>query len=352
MRSRGLKLRRLSCLFLSLMLAALPLLALADTELDLKHYALVHLEERKLVYQGPGKDYFRDGSAGVGATNDVRIYGYSEGWMLVGYLYSTDNFRVGWVEIPQHDITWLKEADVGELIFRRTARRVNDDCAMTYDPVFVSVRSLDLEKGDIVTLLCELPEKWAYVEVKTKGKLTRGFLYAGLIDPDPVIPDAPALTASAGQMRTVLKEQTTKTPGGNWAVFSGPGEGYVQADGSPYVGFDAKAKIYGTEGKWVLISFTGSDRKTHFGYIPVSLLPDVSRVKAFTADNADCRAARQTALLDAPDRSARLTAAVPEGARMIFLCWADKQKKWAYVEYQTQTSKARGFLPAEDVAQD
>ena len=342
------KARCILCLLLALAMAAAPALSRAEYELHLKRYSLVHLEERKLVYQGPGKDYFRDGSAGVGATNDVRVYGTSEGWMLVGYLYSTDNFRVGWVEIPKHDITWLKEADVGELSFERTARRVADDCAITYDPVFVSTRALDLSKGEIVTLLCVLPEKWAYVEVKTKGKLTRGFMYADMLDLSPIAADAPELSEGGGSPKTVLKEQVTKTPGGNYAVFSGPGEGYARAEGEPYIGFAAKAKVYGTEGKWALVSFTGNDKKTHYGYLPVSLLPDVSKVKEMTTDRAACRAARDTALRDAPDSSAAAALTAPEGAALIFLSWADKKKTWAYVEYRTQTEKARGFVPAAD----
>ena len=76
------KRRWLSALACLLLLAALP--ALAETELDLQVYSLAHLGDRYLVYQGPGKDYFRDGSAGVGASTDVRVYGYSEDWMLVG----------------------------------------------------------------------------------------------------------------------------------------------------------------------------------------------------------------------------------------------------------------------------
>ena len=146
------------CLAAALLFALSPLFALAQTELDLSCYSLVHLGDRKLVYQGPGKDYFRDGSAGVGATNDVRVYGSDGEWLMIGYVYSTDNFRVGWVERPKSGMEILSDREVGELSFEYVVRAVTDDCAMTYDPVFVSVRSLDLEKGDKVTLLSRLPK--------------------------------------------------------------------------------------------------------------------------------------------------------------------------------------------------
>ena len=338
--------KTLVCLTMVVLFALSPLLAAAQTELDLSHYSLVHLGDRKLVYQGPGKDYFRDGSAGVGATNDVRVYGSDGEWLMIGYVYSTDNFRVGWVEQPKTGMEILSDKDVGELSFEYVVRAVTDDCAMTYDPVFVSVRSLDLEKGDMVTLLSRLPKKWAYVEADIKGKPTRGFLYADLLGDAPVAADARPLSPSGSGAKTVMKDMASKTIGGNYAVFSGPGEGYAQAQNRPHISWQTKAVVHGAESGWALISFS-RDGIRHYGYLPVSLLPNMKNVKDMTIDRAACAASSDTPLRDAPSRTAAQTARVPRGADLVFLCWSGRQKDWAFVEYVSDTEKARGFVPAE-----
>ena len=107
------------CLFLALVFALTPALSHAGEELDLSVYSVVHLGDRKLVYQGPGKDYFRDGSAGVGATNDVRVYGTLGDWMMIGYVYSTDNFRVGCGNAAQRDGNHPGKGRGGAVLFLR-----------------------------------------------------------------------------------------------------------------------------------------------------------------------------------------------------------------------------------------
>ena len=334
------------CLAAALLLAAAPCFARAETELDLSTYSIVHLGDRKLVYQGPGKDYFRDGSAGVGGTNDVRVYGWDGDWLMIGYVYNTDNFRVGWVERPKAGMETVSKKDVGELSFEYVVRAVTDDCAMTYDPVFVSVRSLDLEKGDKVTLLCRLTQKWVYVEADIKGKPSRGFLYADMLGTSPVAADAAPLSPSGSGAKTVLRDMATKTMEGNYAVFSGPGEGYSRAQGLPHVGYQTKATVHGSEGGWALISFQ-EDGVRHYGYLPMSLLPSTKNVKEMTIDRAACAAAQDSPLRDAPSQTAAYTARVSEGADLVFLAWSDKQKNWAFVEYVSGGEKARGFVPAE-----
>ena len=337
--------RTVLCFTAALLLGLLPLLASAETVLDLSQYSIVHLGDRKLVYQGPGKDYFRDGSAGVGATNDVRVYGTLGDWMMIGYVYSTDNFRVGWVEKPTSGMEIISKEDVGELSFEYVVRAVNDDCAMTYDPVFVSVRSLDLEKGDKVTLLCRVTKKWVYVEASIKGKPSRGFLYADMLEDVPVAADAAPLSPSGAGAKTVMRDMAAKTLEGNYAVFSGPGEGYARAQGDPYAGFETKVTVHGTEGGWALISFS-QDGIKHYGYLPQSLLPSMKNVKEMTIDRAACTALTDTPLRDAPAQAAAFTARVPSGTDLVFLCWSDKQKDWALVEYVSGGEKARGFVPA------
>ena len=338
-------------LLLLICLMTLPSLG-EGAGLDLHRYAVVHLGDWEAVYQGPGKDYLRDGSAGVGATNDTRLYGYSEDWLLIGYVYSTDNFRVGWVEDPRSALEFVKEADVGPLRFERVARRLKDDCAMTYDPVFVNARALDLDKGDLVTLLCYLPEKWAYVEVLTRKKLTRGFIYADMLEEEPPVPDARTLSASGGSAKTVLRSPVNKTMDGNYAVFSGPGEGYARAAGDPYIPWTNKARVYGTEDQWALIAFTGADGAEHYGWLPSRLLPNKSSVKELTFDQASASLTDDTALLDAPKDAGALTASLSAGDSVVFLCYSHKQKNWALVEYASGSRKARGFVPAARLSFD
>ena len=336
------------CLLTALLLAVLPPLSLAEAQLDLSQYSIVHLGDRKLVYQGPGKDYYRDGSAGVGADTNTRVYGYSDGWMLIGYVYSTDNFRVGWVETPQSGLEWVSEAEIGELSFDWRVRPVADDCAMTFDPVFVSVRSLDLNKGDPVTVLCYVPKKWAYVEAVIKGKPARGFIYADMVSDSPLAADVKPLSAGSGKAKSVMKNMTNKVMEGNYAVFSGPGEGYSRAQSEPFARFGTRVTVHGAEGSWVLISFSEGGMK-HFGYLPLRLLPNVRSVKDMTIDRAACAAAGDIALRDAPQTNAAFTARVPAGTELVFLCWSDKHKEWALVEYVNGNEKARGFVHASQL---
>jgi len=323
------------------------------TEFNALDYTVFSFGERMMVYQAPGDTYYRDGNAAVGISNKARLYGTMGNWLMVGYGYSTDKFRIGWVETPTPDKdkrTFFSVSDtVGELNFDMVIRRTKDECAATYDPVKISTRNVELKKGAQVTVLCWceiMRKKWAYVEMRIDKKPSWGFIYADMLESDPVAAPAPALRTNGSAMNRTLKEIATKTPGGHYALFSGPAESYVRAeDGRACVYPEDKCHILGAEGDWALVRVTG-ERGERYGYIPQAALPDRAKLKEVSFDCTPVLAERAAALLETPDENGAQVSVVYAGAKLNFLAWADNSETWAYVEQITQDTKARGFVPS------
>ena len=318
------------------------------TEFDLKDYTVFTFGERVLVYEGPGETYYRDGNAACGISNNARLYGTMDGCLMVGYGYSTDKFRIGWVPIPAPEKdkrTVLKTSDtVGELRFDMVLRTTIDECAATYDPVKVSMRSIDIKKGATVNVLCWYG-KWAYCEFIVSKKPAWAFMYANMLSPDPVAKPAPELKTSGTARKSVLKEIATKTPGMNIGLFSGPGENYLRADGGgAHIRPTDKCHIFGSEGDWSFVR-ASTDSGNRYGYIPTAAMPDRAKLKNITFDCVPAVVAQTAALRDAPDESSALLMNIPAGAEVNFLAWSDSSHRSAYVEYQADGVRARGFIP-------
>ncbi len=319
-------------------------------EFDLKDYSVFTFGERQLVYQGPGETYYRHGNAAVGASNNTRLYGVLDGWLMIGYGYSTDKFRVGWVEIPAPDKdkrTVLSTSDtVGNLRFDMVLRTTVDECAATYDPVKISMRNIEIKKGATVNVLCWYG-KWAYCEFKVEKKLSWGFMYANMLSPEPAAKAAPALRTDGRQQKTVLKETASNVPGGNYGVFSGPGEQYLRAEaGGAHVRPTDKCFIFGTEGDWSFVRVAG-----HYGYVPTAALTiSKSKLRAVSFDCVPCVTVSDVPLQDAPEQDAETLAPLAAGETVNFLAWSDAAHHYAYVEYKSGETSARGFVPAGGIA--
>ena len=270
----------------------------------------------------------------------------------MGYGYSTDKFRVGWVRTPEGDKdkrTVLQASDtVGELRFDMVLRTTVDECAATYDPVKVSMRSIEIKKGATVNVLCWY-DKWAYCEFKIDKKLSWGFMYANMLSTEPIAKPAPELRTNGESMKTVFKDVATKTPGINIGLFSGPGENYLRADaGGAHVRPTDKCHILGQEGDWVLVR-AATDAGSRYGYIPYAALPDRAKLKDLSFDCVACATSEAVELRDAPDQAGALLMNLPAGAQVSFLAYPDSSHSYAYVEYKTDAIRARGFIPANAV---
>ncbi len=340
--------------------AALLLMALLSgmtaqaTEFSLKDYSVFTFGERQLVYQGPGDTYYRNGSAAVGASNSTRLYGTLDGCLMVGYGYATYKFRVGWVPIPKPEKdkrTVLSTSDaIGELRFDMVLRTTVDECAATYDPVKVSMRNIEIKKGATINVLCWY-DKWAYCEFKIDKKLSWGFMYANMLSKEPLAKPASDLKAEGKDRKTVLKEQASKVPGGNYGVFSGPGENYLRADeGGAHIRPTEKCYVIGMEGDWAFVR-VASENGDFYGYLPAVTLPDRSRIKDASFDCVQTVLAKPAALRDAPAESADMLINISSDTEVNFLAWSDSAHSYAYVEYKADGLRARGFIPAEALAQ-
>ena len=316
--------------------------------LDLKVYSTAPMGVRTEVYEGPMSDYYRSGTAAVGPSTVCRIYGFVGDWVMIGYNYGSDRFRVGFGKKPE-TFEYVTEAAIGELEFECLPRKTNDACALTYDPVMVSVRNMDLKKGASVTVLSHLG-KWDFVEVKNGKKLAWGFIYAKYVDETPLAEPASALRATGTEATTVLKELATKTPSQNYALFTGPGETYARARNG-YASIDRldKCKVYGTEGSWALVRHELSDGSAEFGWLPTSLLPDQSKLKKLSFDCVACKTDKDAVLTAVPGSGSPLLT-VPGGSDVLFLAWEDAAHTIAYVEYKAGAVQARGFVSANALA--
>ena len=340
--------KRLCSLFLAALLCAACLPAAAG-DFNLKDYSVFTFGERQLVYQGPGETYYRHGNAAVGASNNARLYGTLDGWLMIGYGYSTDKFRVGWVEIPAADKdkrTVLSTSDtVGPLRFDMVLRTTVDECAATYDPVKISMRNIEIKKGAIVNVLCWY-DKWAYCEFTVEKKKTWAFMYAKMLSKDPVAKPAPALRTNGTERKTVLKQVAVNTPGGNYGLFTGPGENYLRAEqGGAHVRPMDKCVIYGIEGDWALVKAGG-----RCGYMPIDTLTiGRSKLKNVVFDCVPSVINSAVPLSDAPEDGAETLLTLEPGAAVNFLAWAEAGRQYAYVEYLTDSVRVRGFIPASGI---
>ncbi len=341
----------------ALMLAAFMLLGAGEafaSEFSLRDYTVFTFGERQLVYQGPGETYFKHGNAAVGASNNARLYGTLDNCLMVGYGYSTDKFRVGWVPIPAPEKdkrTVLQACDsIGELRFDMVLRTTKDECAATYDPVKVSMRNIEIKKGATINVLCWYGE-WAYCEFRVDKKLSWAFMYADMLNAEPLAKPAPELKTNGTERKAVLKEIVAKTPGGNYGLFSGPGENYLRADaGGAHIRPMEKCYVIGGEGDWafVRVAAAGGDK---YGYLPTASMPDRAKLKEVSFDCTPAVIAGSAALRDAPNDSAALLLNLPAEAEVNFLAWSDSAHHYAYVEYKAEGLRARGFIPADSISQ-
>ena len=323
------------------------------SEFSLKDYSVFTFGERMLVYQGPGEDYYRNGSAAIGITNNARLYGTLDNCLMIGYGYSTDKFRVGWVPIPAPEDdkrTVLSTSDtVGELRFDMVLRTTVDECAATYDPVKVSMRNIEVKKGATINVLCWY-DKWAYCEFKIEKKLAWGFLYADMVSKDPLVKPAAELKATGKERKTVLKSQATKVPGGNYGVFSGPGENYLRADeGGAHIRPTEKCQVLGLEDGWAFVRVM-AESGDFYGYMPAVVVPERSRIKDISFDCVPSVLSGSAELRTAPNEDAELLVNVAKDAEVNFLAWSDSAHSYAYVEYKADGLRVRGFVPADAIA--
>lgn len=183
-------LKRLASLTLAAMLVCgIFLIPAANALTTVDTYAKARLSEGAEIYAGPGTNYVRLGFASKSSVN--RIYGIVEnGWMLLGYQYGTDKYRVAYAK-PEtvNDLYDIQGTINYNLSFSGAVDTyISGACNLTDDPVMSNSRVTGLSDGTPVKLLGKVGG-WAHIEVQKGNSLYRGFVrtfrVAALIDNAP-----------------------------------------------------------------------------------------------------------------------------------------------------------------------
>lgn len=146
-------------------------------------YQNLSLEGSWPVYSGPGEYYYRanNGKAMVGG-GTCRVYGAENNWLLIGYMLSNGNYRIGYVSIYSLPEMGLS---IPYLDLRYTTRKLVTDTGLTDDPVWLRPTLATLEAGSYVLFLgylVESSETWAYVEALAGNSIMRGFIPASALE--------------------------------------------------------------------------------------------------------------------------------------------------------------------------
>ena len=128
--------KRLVCMALALALM-LPLIPSAYALTDLSVYATSSFDKEYDVYSGPGTYYYRaaNGAATYGY-GGVRIYGVVGDWVMIGYGFGNNKFRIGYVSKDCLNHTkYVNDPINYNLTFTGVTAYTNDNCYITDDPV-------------------------------------------------------------------------------------------------------------------------------------------------------------------------------------------------------------------------
>lgn len=131
------------------------------------------------VYTGPGVRFARSGNGkGSVSTNDwIQVFGEYDGWIMIQYDISADQYRVGWIEkaaLPKG--TKIAPMDLSgiEIPYNTEASYA---CRLTDDPVNSQTTIAEIPKGTKMTeLIYRAIDGWSYVIVTIDGKTMCGFV--------------------------------------------------------------------------------------------------------------------------------------------------------------------------------
>ena len=141
---------------------------------------------------------------------------------------------------------------------------------------------------------------------------------------------------------TLSAREVKFTSGKKYAVYSGPGEGYLRsANGKAAVSTNDWIQVFGVEDGWALIQYDISSSQMRFGYIAASALPKNANVDELAFTPVDAYLTRRVSLTDDPLNSQSVLLTLPEGT---WVTWLATMGEWAYVESSTG-DLVRGFVP-------
>ena len=132
-------------------------------------------EGRYAVYMGPGKEYGRaaNGKAAVSTNGWVQVFGKYDGWLLVHYAVSAEQYRFGWITADAlakgEEIVTLPLVS-GDFTTSDWDEPLTDDPLNSHNPLVV------IPEGAGIEYLAQFGEGYSYVRVQLDGRTWWGFV--------------------------------------------------------------------------------------------------------------------------------------------------------------------------------
>ncbi|MBQ8080344.1 MAG: peptidoglycan-binding protein [Clostridia bacterium] len=168
------------------------------------------------------------------------------------------------------------------------------------------------------------------------------------------IPTATPKPVPSGNLGLNLPSYQTGSFSKSYAIYTGPGTQYYRANnGKAEYGGGGSARIYGTDGDWLMIGYQTGGGDYRIGYIQNYTLPakitsvspiQYAWVTTTTTDSVD--------VTDDPVINMKKLETLPKGTEVTFLAWASSKHRYALVEYYSTRfgQTVRAFLRGNKLA--
>lgn len=129
------------------------------------------------VYMGPGKEFGRaaNGKAAVSTNGWVQVFGEYEGWLLIHYAVSAEQYRFGWISadaLAQGESAPALPLSFGDWVSNEEAIDLMDDPLNSRTPLMHLPQWTQMEQ------LAKLGDGYSLVRVTMDGRICWGFVYS------------------------------------------------------------------------------------------------------------------------------------------------------------------------------
>lgn len=133
-------------------------------------------EGRYPVYMGPGKAYGRaaGGKAAVSTGGWVQVFGEYDGWLLIHYAISAEQYRFGWIDdsaLARGERAEPLDFCFGDFVSSEPGTPLMEDPLNSKTPLLAISAEADIE------YLAQLGGAYSYVRVLQDGQVYWGFVY-------------------------------------------------------------------------------------------------------------------------------------------------------------------------------
>ena len=137
--------------------------------------------------------------------------------------------------------------------------------------------------------------------------------------------------------------------------YTGPGTNYLRANGNAQYGGGGEARVFGREGRWILMGYQTRTGNYRIGYIPDNNLSkmhtkiDDWRLKDMRFEYRTAYISSSCEITDDPLLKYAPLGTLERGQSCVYLASFDD--RWAYIELTmpSENKKARGFVPMNNV---